>query len=119
MIRLPPISTRTVTLFPYTTLFRSALGIIPRIGGFFLEFDASGGFRDRLHAARPCMDERHREHFPCLGFAHPARFPALQDIANAGDVTLKRIERERSRPDAPRGGHACARTCRSGGSPFH
>src|SRR3546814_12815689 len=24
MLRLPPISTRTVTLFPYTTLFRSA-----------------------------------------------------------------------------------------------
>src|SRR3546814_2924707 len=26
MIRLPPISTRTDTLFPYTTLFRSVLG---------------------------------------------------------------------------------------------
>src|SRR3546814_10936933 len=30
MIRLPPISTRTDTLFPYTTLFRSpAPGLIP------------------------------------------------------------------------------------------
>src|SRR3546814_13703323 len=28
MIRRPPRSTRTDTLFPYTTLFRSALGII-------------------------------------------------------------------------------------------
>src|SRR3546814_6376500 len=42
------------------------------------------------------MDERHREHFQCLGFAHPALIPAMQDIANAGDVTLKRIESERA-----------------------
>src|SRR3546814_1890911 len=30
MIRLPPRSTRTDTLFPYTTLFRSAVHVIPR-----------------------------------------------------------------------------------------
>src|SRR3546814_7499595 len=30
MIRLPPGSTRTVTLFPYTTLFRSVLAAIDR-----------------------------------------------------------------------------------------
>src|SRR3546814_6156951 len=30
MIRRPPRSTRTDTLFPYTTLFRSPLGITPR-----------------------------------------------------------------------------------------
>src|SRR3546814_7949109 len=29
MIRRPPRSTRTDTLFPYTTLFRSDLGLIP------------------------------------------------------------------------------------------
>src|SRR3546814_9969750 len=28
MIRRPPVSTRTATLFPYTTLFRSALGLV-------------------------------------------------------------------------------------------
>src|SRR3546814_1720968 len=41
MIRRPPISTRTDTLFPYTTLFRSG---------------TSRGRRttDRGHAARPC-----------------------------------------------------------------
>src|SRR3546814_13104365 len=32
MIRLPPRSTRTDTLFPYTTLFRSAAGVGPARG---------------------------------------------------------------------------------------
>src|SRR3546814_4171432 len=33
MIRRPPRSTRTDTLFPYTTLFRSGLRAYPRAGG--------------------------------------------------------------------------------------
>src|SRR3546814_10356978 len=33
MIRLPPRSTRTDTLFPYTTLFRSAASDLARCGG--------------------------------------------------------------------------------------
>src|SRR3546814_17053356 len=37
MIRRPPISTRTDTLFPYTTLFRSFIGLADRL----LEGDAS------------------------------------------------------------------------------
>src|SRR3546814_14220723 len=32
MIRRPPRSTRTDTLFPYTTLFRSILGLVDRLG---------------------------------------------------------------------------------------
>src|SRR3546814_1219692 len=32
MIRRPPRSTRTDTLFPYTTLFRSAAGALPAAG---------------------------------------------------------------------------------------
>src|SRR3546814_7720165 len=32
MIRRPPISTRTDTLFPYTTLFRSHLGLVGHLG---------------------------------------------------------------------------------------
>src|SRR3546814_13223541 len=32
MIRRPPRSTRTDTLFPYTTLFRSLVGIKPTVG---------------------------------------------------------------------------------------
>src|SRR3546814_15874595 len=40
MIRRPPRSTRTDTLFPYTTLFRSLaeISLIPRLGGTTLTF---------------------------------------------------------------------------------
>src|SRR3546814_11385525 len=42
MIRRPPRSTRTDTLFPYTTLFRSSdLVILDELG--YLPFSASGG----------------------------------------------------------------------------
>src|SRR3546814_18074088 len=40
MIRRPPISTRTDTLFPYTTLFRSPAGLFANI---FVEPDAVTG----------------------------------------------------------------------------
>src|SRR3546814_5593642 len=48
MIRRPPRSTRTDTLFPYTTLFRSGLRLV---GGFRLGFGLrlQFGFRRRHH----------------------------------------------------------------------
>src|SRR3546814_1814682 len=61
MIRLPPRSTRTDTLFPYTTLFRS-----PELGG--------PQFQWLWHAEI--------EKFPAAVMA--ARFP---DSVNLGDVT--------------------------------
>src|SRR3546814_6649609 len=58
MIRLPPISTRTDTLFPVTTLFRSDIGrIYGRDGG--READMPGDRRhvghgdERVHLGRP------------------------------------------------------------------
>src|SRR3546814_17239056 len=45
MIRRPPISTRTDTLFPYTTLFRSAVGHGLRV------FAEHHQFRQRRHPA--------------------------------------------------------------------
>src|SRR3546814_15077869 len=43
MIRRPPRSTRTDTLFPYTTLFRSYRGEVPKAFGTLEEgFDVSG-----------------------------------------------------------------------------
>src|SRR3546814_3996690 len=50
MIRRPPRSTRTDTLFPYTTLFRSASGICPS--------PASPARSDRSQSASP----RHADH---------------------------------------------------------
>src|SRR3546814_7721073 len=54
MIRRPPRSTRTDTLFPYTTLFRSA-GAAQEVG------DADGR-RPVVHHARPERDVTERRH---------------------------------------------------------
>src|SRR3546814_17335272 len=48
MLRRPPRSTRTDTLFPYTTLFRSAtVGLAPQEGGFPALFGAVEEHRDQ------------------------------------------------------------------------
>src|SRR3546814_6888956 len=75
MIRRPPRSTRTDTLFPYTTLFRSFVGGTPDVvAGMYIGFDqprsmggyAQGGsyaapiFKDFAHAA--LADRRSEEH---------------------------------------------------------
>src|SRR3546814_3133737 len=75
MIRRPPRSTRTDTLFPYTTLFRSALAIGHQlvISGLinhrtYVSFRFSGIAHDqRLHGAlkhfqRPFRNLRSEEH---------------------------------------------------------
>src|SRR3546814_11653923 len=52
MIRRPPRSTRTDTLFPYTTLFRSSYGFdgrvvfAPKLGDAQLHFGGSAHWRD-------------------------------------------------------------------------
>src|SRR3546814_13156252 len=58
MIRRPPRSTRTDTLFPYTTLFRSEIGGLDAVGAFVDRGDArvaimlrGAGFLDEAHAA--------------------------------------------------------------------
>src|SRR3546814_5008880 len=48
MIRRPPRSTRTDTLFPYTTLFRSKIAVLRNSRG--------GDDPDILRAARTCLD---------------------------------------------------------------
>src|SRR3546814_9265556 len=60
MIRRPPRSTRTDTLFPYTTLFRSFVGLL----GERLAVDQILVF----HRARCVGDHRHGERIP-LGHA--------------------------------------------------
>src|SRR3546814_14778657 len=53
MIRRPPRSTRTDTLFPYTTLFRSLLQAVEVVfaGGTAVGVDRHGGWRWLLDAA--------------------------------------------------------------------
>src|SRR3546814_9194849 len=70
MIRRPPRSTRTDTLFPYTTLFRSA-----RQGGGQYRGGARQGRRARRHQGRAEMERRaQRRRDGChLPAAHPDR----------------------------------------------
>src|SRR3546814_12408571 len=104
MIRRPPISTRTATLFPYTTLFRSStvsrslagsdiFGTIGRIGnctveGFFRQTVLHGRIEDR-HANDFCVGEE----APChLGIGFVAFDESELEISwVAGMVDRKRV----------------------------
>src|SRR3546814_11979810 len=54
MIRRPPRSTRTDTLFPYTTLFRSRLDLAVALGICLVEVDI-GRFNGQLATVRHCV----------------------------------------------------------------
>src|SRR3546814_11718534 len=71
MIRLPPRSTRTHTLFPYTTLFRSQSGQrqARRLAGDVPERDVEPGQREQRDAVTPEQMQ-----------------PLLQAVVQAGDV---------------------------------
>src|SRR3546814_19695621 len=61
MIRLPPRSTRTYTLFPYTTLFRSHHREVGK-GAEIGEIEAAGvGLPGRADQPRPVHRETHRQ----------------------------------------------------------
>src|SRR3546814_2836599 len=66
MIRPPPRATRTDTLFPYTTLFRSAAGRL-LVRGAPRAPAARGQYRDGPNASRA---ERHRIARPGAGVSH-------------------------------------------------
>src|SRR3546814_1039716 len=77
MIRRPPRSTRTDTLFPYTTLFRS-----PRACGSGFSRELSGNRRSRRH------DHRDRLHLP-----HPPRRTHLvgHDQSQRAGLVVQRL----------------------------
>src|SRR3546814_8305103 len=72
MIRRPPRSTRTDTLFPYTTLFRSVI-------------DSVEGFENRLRARFPDIDIlRTSSQEPANSMAHALAYAALRLQTLAG-----------------------------------
>src|SRR3546814_12701311 len=119
MIRRPPRSTRTDTLFPYTTLFRSEL------------FPAHAG----PSPAHRAVERRHLRH-PLIG-AHVAGGPEVpcpadrveSDEADALVIKRPRGHAEQLVPCLPhvevprseerRVGKECVSTCRSRWSPYH
>src|SRR3546814_20145400 len=118
MIRRPPRSTRTDTLFPYTTLFRSreVTGVRTGVGDMIKDEsrDATGrgeddegkGCDDRSLCGKldHCLDAGARRAGIRRGSAGTAR-ASRAGAANGG------------RPEERRGGKEGGSTCRSRGSP--
>src|SRR3546814_14278095 len=108
MIRRPPRSTRTDTLFPYTTLFRSA---VPKQRG-------RGG-----QGARSDPGES-----PARRSSHPGKKPVLIHIPEDMHRTLRQLSVEEGgepltviteRSEERRVGKECVSKCRSRWSPYH
>src|SRR3546814_20263650 len=85
MIRLPPRSTRTVTLFPYTTLFRSTADDL-----FKLTVNADGSYRFDLINAEQVTTETIS--FASLGAGGPGFRELADDSATTGVNEAGRVE---------------------------
>src|SRR3546814_12060412 len=113
MIRRPPRSTRTDTLFPYTTLFRSndlPQARAARTKAFF------GKRTGREHPPRPAAS------LPggSLGGGACETRLAQEVTLGAVDAELHHLdERILVRSEERRGGKECVSTCRSRWSPYH
>src|SRR3546814_20491210 len=88
MIRRPPRTTRTDTLFPYTTLFRSVPGV------FYLTFDNKEVGRLQ---AREVLKVQPEGNFvfikgssadPNADFLHAGQLEVLQDAIDAGKIKV-------------------------------
>src|SRR3546814_13549914 len=108
MIRRPPRSTRTDTLFPYTTLFRSAGAPAPL-------------HRRRAHHLRQGLAEGEELTLPWLpareGEDGKAGQEAPERAADAEEGEAGGRDEERS--EERRVGQECVSTCRSRWSPYH
>src|SRR3546814_13347551 len=129
MIRRPPRSTRTDTLFPYTTLFRSVdvsskdlhYGF-PDIEarGFKVALDAHGpeydpDLGDRRVSDRAIADVRAylARRFPDIARRPLAEARVCQyENSDKGHLPIDRTEERRR-------GNECVSHCRSRGSPYH
>src|SRR3546814_11670108 len=110
MIRRPPRSTRTDTLCPYTTLFRSETGDRPDPQP--IEAGRGGPRRPRQRRQEMSDDVIHEGSgnvFADLGFADPATHKLKAELVRRLDSILRSEER--------RVGKACVSTCRSRWSP--
>src|SRR3546814_18031926 len=113
MIRRPPRSTRTDTLFPYTTLFRSQRrgndGIDQRIGLYRLA-------RHRRATLQLARDGRLR---PDGGLLRLAGAVGLGSAEDAGGGGLEPHKSAPGRSEERRVGKECVSTCKSRWSPYH
>src|SRR3546814_13218331 len=116
MIRRPPISTRTDSLFPYTTLFRSLQDVVGHLEGI-----REGG----LLVGNPEQvlvrdDDQGVDVFLQLadaGLGQPHALATLERERLGHDTNRKDTHFLRS--DERRVGKECVSTCRSRWSPYH
>src|SRR3546814_11408791 len=116
MIRRPPRSTRTDTLFPYTTLFRSAFTASLVSGSIF------GLVLRGIVVLSQCRDVR-GGHGVQYRIRHQCPHGAflLEQAADAGrrDVELRNLQRQPQRSEERREGKEGVSTCRSRWSTDH
>src|SRR3546814_18361685 len=122
MIRRPPRSTRTDTLFPYTTLFRSSeLAPIEeaRANAFIIDpaLKPPAPKQPGLHVYVDWDLNDLREHIDWTPFFRAWElagvYPAILDDAIVGESARSLRSEER------RVGEECVSTCRSGWAPYH
>src|SRR3546814_17773745 len=121
MVLRPPIFTRTVTLFPYTPLFRSAAAALGRRrAGRELQARLDGALGSRLRrGAAGALSEAGA--LPDLRLRRGRtlwRLPGLRRD-HPGDGRAFLGERSAGRSEALRVGKECVSTCTSGWSPRH
>src|SRR3546814_15009131 len=107
MIRRPPISTRTDTLFPYTTLFRSLCLADLRAGVGELEPD---GGQQVVDLGGDLGEDVLQGLLPRTEGLLPAGDGGVEDVAQRGARTL---DGRCLRSEESRVGKACLSTCRS------
>src|SRR3546814_19036997 len=119
MIRRPPRSTRTDTLFPYTTLFRSSVDALAVLEdgaandfGFELLHQLAGG---HLVLRRGVGESGLRLGAGFVQRVRAGRF--VGPLVRGGDVLAYPLLQLRS--EERRVGKECVSTCRSRWSPYH
>src|SRR3546814_11294132 len=130
MIRRPPRSTRTDTLFPYTTLFRSLRSgqrlfndgahsshVVSAVDQADpARPDAAHGFFDGVAGIAPAVMRTRRKNILAAG---GCRVMVVDDDDYAIVLVEYGVAHARCRSEERRVGKECVSTCRSRWSPYH
>src|SRR3546814_16595830 len=119
MIRRPPRSTRTDTLFPYTTLFRSRAGIVAALAAIGRDRRALRALQRRGRQLQPVEHAALGGRLLALAYRRRFRRWALRGRPEAVEHASPRLPLGRGlRSEARRVGKECVSTCRSRWSPY-